>query len=100
MIRKQISSTLPPCSPVKRGIVHIIRKQISSTLLPFSPVKSYTPSDICECKQGTYHYLFECLLVSPQRVTLAVNVIGILQNNKLDNLTVAQWLGASNMFVS
>ena len=50
---------------------------------------SDTPSDIWECKYGiedTYHNLFECPVFTPQRETLAINVIGILQNNNLNNL--------------
>ena len=48
-----------------------------------------TPSDICECKYGiedTNHYLSECPLFTLQRATLEVNVIGIQQNNNLNNL--------------
>ena len=33
-----------------------------------------------------YHYLFDCPLFTPQRPTLAVNAIGILQNNNLKSL--------------
>ena len=51
---------------------YVIRRQ---SLHNFSD----TPSDICEFKHGiedTYHYLFGCLLFTPQRIILAVTDIG------------------------
>ena len=89
LIRSKIKSTFGIHDPSDLRRLFQLRMHLS----PFKSTQkchnySDTP-DICECKYGiedTYHYLFECPLCAPQRATLAVNVIGILQNNNLNNL--------------
>ena len=62
-----------------------------------SPLRSHkrhhnfsdTPSETCECNLGIEdirHFLFECPFYAIQRVTLAVNSIGILQRKNLSYL--------------
>ena len=62
-----------------------------------SPLRSHkrqhnfadTPSEICGCNLGiedTRHFLFECPFYAIQRVTLAVNIIDILQRKNLNHL--------------
>ena len=62
-----------------------------------SPLRSHkmrhnfsdTPSETCECNLGVEdirHILFECPFYAIQRVTLAVNVIDILQRKNLNHL--------------
>ena len=99
---------IPSFSSIRAHTLSLIRPKIKSTR-PFRsssslPVESAleavkstqkchnfsdTHSDICECKygiEGTYHYLFECPLFTPQGATLTVNVVGIPQNNNLNHL--------------
>ena len=48
-----------------------------------------TPSEICESNLGVEdirHFIFECPFYAIQRVTLAVNVIDILQRKNLNHL--------------
>ena len=50
---------------------------------------SDTPFETCECNlsiEDNRHFLFECLFYAIQRVTLAVNVIDILQRKTLNHL--------------
>ena len=50
---------------------------------------SDTPFETCECNLGiedNRHFLFECPFYAIQRVTLAVNVIDILQRKNLNHL--------------
>ena len=56
---------------------------------------SATPSETCECNLGIEdirHFLFECPFYAIQRVTLAVNVIGILQRKNLSHLGMELYL--------
>ena len=49
---------------------------------------SATPSETCECNLGIEnirHFLFECPFYAIQRMTLAVNVIDILQRKNLSH---------------
>ena len=68
--------------------------QLRVNLSPLSSHKrrhnfSDTPSETCECNLGIrdiHHFLFECPFYAIQRVTLAVNVIDILQRKNLSHL--------------
>ena len=62
-----------------------------------SPLRSHkhrhkfrdTPTDICSCDQGiedNNHFLFECLLFTAHRATLAVDITNILRRNNLIEL--------------
>ena len=62
-----------------------------------SPSRSYarrhnfsdTPSETCECNLSSKdirHFLFECPFYAIQRVTLAVNIIDMLQRENLNHL--------------
>ena len=103
---------VPPLTRLKTHILSLIRPKIKSIfgvhdpiglrylfqlLLNLSPLRSHnrqhnfsdTPSEICECNRGieyTRHFLFECVYYATQRVTLAVNIINILQRNNLNHL--------------
>ena len=103
---------IPTFTSLKAHLLSLIRPKIKSTFgihdvlglrylfqlrVNLSPLRSHkkrhnfsdTPSDTCECNLGIEdirHFLFECPLYAIQRVTLAVNVIDILQRKHLNHL--------------
>ena len=103
---------IPTFTSLKSHLLSLIRPRIKSTFgkhdalglrylfqlrVNLSPLRSNkmrhnfsdAPSEICECNLGVEdisHFLFECPFYAVQRVTLAVNVIDILQRKNLNHL--------------
>ena len=103
---------IPTLTSLKSHLLSLIRPKIKSTFgihdalglrylfqlrVNLSPLRSHkrrhnfsdTPSETCECNLGIIeirHFLFECPFYAIQRVTLAVNVIDILQRINLSHL--------------
>ena len=80
---------VPPLTSLKTHILSLIRPKIKS--IPFqlrvnlSPLRSHKRQHNLGI-EDTRHFLFECISYATQRVTLAINIINILQRNSLDNL--------------
>ena len=103
---------IPTFTSLKAHLPSLIRPKIKSTFgvhdvlglrylfqlrVNLSPLRSHkrrhnfsdTPTETCECNLGIEdirHFLFECPFYAIQRVTLAVNVIDILQRKHLNHL--------------
>ena len=103
---------IPTFTSLKSHLLSLIRPKIKSTFgmhdalglrylfqlrVNLSPLRSHkmrhnfcdTTSEICECNLGVEdirQFLFECPFYAIQRVTLAVNVIYILQRKNLNHL--------------
>ena len=103
---------IPTFTSLKSHLLSLTRPKIKSTFgihdalglrylfqlrVNLSPLRSHkrrhnfsdTPSKTCECNLGIEdirHFLFECPFYAIQRVTLAVNVIDILQWKNLSHL--------------
>ena len=103
---------IPTFTSLKSHLLTLIRPKIKSTFgihnalrlryvfqfyVNLTPLRSHkrrhtfsdTPSETCECNLGIEdirHFLFECPLYTIQIVTLAVNIIDILQTKNLSHL--------------